>query len=75
MILYDHEAKGLENALTSIQHHHAHVICSTMHIHLSERECLEAIAVKGDGVEIRRLSDALAAKKGVKLSRTTVVTV
>jgi len=75
MILYDHEARGLENALTSIQHHHSHVICSTMHIHLSERECLEAIAVKGDSVEIRRLSDELAAKKGVKLSRTTVVAV
>jgi len=75
MILYDHEARGLENALTSIQHRYAHDICSTMHIHLSERECLEAIAVKGDGVEIRRLSDELAAKKGVKLSRTTVVTI
>jgi metal-responsive CopG/Arc/MetJ family transcriptional regulator len=46
-----------------------------MHIHLSERECLEAIAVKGNGVEIRRLSDELAAKKGVKLLRTTVVSV
>jgi metal-responsive CopG/Arc/MetJ family transcriptional regulator len=39
-----------------------------MHIHLSERECLEAIAVKVDAIEIRRLSDELAAKKGVKLS-------
>ena len=75
MILYDHEARGLENALTSVQHHHAHVICSTMHIHLNERECLEAIAVKGDGVEIRRLSDELAAKKGVKLLRSAVVAV
>jgi metal-responsive CopG/Arc/MetJ family transcriptional regulator len=46
-----------------------------MHIHLSERECLEAIAVKGNGVEIRKLSDELAAKKGVKLLRTTVVSV
>ena len=75
MIVYDHEAKGLENALTHIQHYYAHVICSTMHIHLSERDCLEAVAVKGDSVEIRRLSDELAAKKGVKLSRTTVVPV
>ena len=75
MILYDHETRGLESALTHIQHHYAHIICSTMHIHLSERDCLEAIAVKGDSVEIRRLSDELTAKKGVKLSRTTVVPV
>jgi len=75
MILYDHEAKGLENALTRTQHHYAHIIFSTMHIHLSERDCLEAIAVKGNGAEIRRLSDELASKKGVKLSRTTVVVI
>ena len=73
MILYDHEARGLENALTSIQHRYAHVIRSTMHIHLSEKDCLEAIAVKGDSFEIRMLSDELGAKKGVKLSRTTMV--
>jgi CopG family nickel-responsive transcriptional regulator len=72
-MLYDHEAKGLETALTHVQHHYARIICSTMHIHISETECLEAIAVKGNGVEIRKLSDELAAKKGVKLLRTTVV--
>jgi CopG family nickel-responsive transcriptional regulator len=75
MILYEHEARGLENALTRIQHHYTHIICSTMHIHLSERDCLEAIAVKGNSTEIRKLSDELAAKKGVKLSRTTLVAV
>ncbi len=73
MILYNHETKGLESALTHIQHHYARIICSTMHIHLGERDCLEAIAVKGDGIEIRNLSDELASKKGVKLSRTMVV--
>ena len=66
MMLYDHEVKGIESALTDIQHHYANIICSTMHIHLSERDCLEAIAVKGDAAEVRRLSDELAAKRGVK---------
>ena len=75
MILYDHETRGLESALARIQHHYARIVCSTMHIHLSERDCLEAIAVKGNGVEIRKLSDELASKKGVKLSRTIVVPV
>ena len=75
MMLYDHEARGLEAALTHAQHHHARIICSTMHIHLSERECLEAIAVKGNSVEIRKLGDELAAKKGVKLLRPTLVSI
>ena len=75
MMLYDHEVKGLESTLTHIQHHFPHVICSTMHIHLSERDCLEAIAVKGDAAEIRKLSDELAAKRGVKILRTMLVPV
>ena len=74
-ILYDHEVRGLENALTHAQHHHASIILSTMHIHLNERECLETIAVKGNSNEIRNLSDELTAKRGVKMLRTIVVSV
>jgi CopG family nickel-responsive transcriptional regulator len=75
MMLYDHEVGGLENALTHVQHHFARIICSTMHIHLSETDCLEAIAVKGKADDIRKLRDHLAAKKGVKLLRLTVFSV
>ncbi|MGD0979055.1 MAG: nickel-responsive transcriptional regulator NikR [Candidatus Bathyarchaeia archaeon] len=75
MMLYDHEVGGLENALTHVQHHFAHIICSTMHIHLSETDCLEAIAVKGKADDIRKLRDHLAAKKGVKLLKVTVFSV
>jgi CopG family nickel-responsive transcriptional regulator len=75
MMFYDHEVRGLESALTDVQHHHANIICSTMHIHLSERDCLEAIAVKGDAAEVRRLSDELAAKRGVKMLKTMVISI
>ncbi len=75
MMLYDHEVKELESSLTHIQHHYASIICSTMHIHLSERDCLEAIAVKGDAAEVRHLSDELAAKKGVKLLKTMLISI
>jgi len=73
MMLYDHEVIGLESALTDIQHQYTNVICSTMHIHLSEKDCLEAIAVKGDVAEIRKLSDELTAKRGVKILKTMIV--
>jgi CopG family nickel-responsive transcriptional regulator len=73
MMLYEHEITGLENALIHVQHGYSKIICSTMHIHLSESECLEAIAVKGSADEIRRLSDELSTKRGVKLLRTMVV--
>lgn len=75
MMLYDHEVRGLESVLTHIQHHYTHIIFSTMHIHLSERDCLEAIAVKGDVAEIRKLSDELATERGVKVFKAMLVSV
>ncbi|MCS7125066.1 MAG: nickel-responsive transcriptional regulator NikR [Candidatus Bathyarchaeota archaeon] len=73
MLLYDHEVRGLEDALTDVQHNYSNVISSTMHIHLTERDCLEAIAVKGDASEIRKLSDELSSKRGVKLLKTMII--
>jgi CopG family nickel-responsive transcriptional regulator len=75
MLLYDHDARGLEDALTDVQHRHSGVISSTMHIHLTERDCLEAIAVKGDAEEIRKLNDELSSKRGVKLLKTMIVSI
>ncbi len=75
LMVYDHEVKGLESELTETQHHHARLISSTMHIHIGERDCLEAIAVKGKASEIRQLSDELTTKKGVKILKEMIVSV
>ena len=64
-VLYDHTATGLEEALTETQHRHLNTIISTMHLHLTEHHCLEAIAVKGDMEEIVELLNALKSLKGV----------
>jgi CopG family transcriptional regulator, nickel-responsive regulator len=74
LMVYDHEARGLEAGLTEAQHHHSSVISSTMHIHISERDCLEAIAVRGKASEIRKLSNELTTKRGVKILKTMIVT-
>ncbi len=75
LMVYDHDVKGLESELTESQHHHAGLISSTLHIHISERDCLEAIAVKGKGSEIRHLSDELATRRGVKILKSMIVSV
>ncbi len=75
LMVYDHEVKGLESYLTEAQHHHSDLVTSTMHIHLGERDCLETIAVKGEASEIRKLSDELATKRGVKILKTIIVSV
>ena len=73
VMLYDHEARGLDEALTGAQHEHASVIYSSMHVHLSERDCLEAIAVKGEAQEIKRLAEELKTKRGVKQVKLSMV--
>jgi CopG family nickel-responsive transcriptional regulator len=74
VMVYNHDARNLESDLTETQHHHALVISSTMHIHISERDCLEAIAVKGKVSEIRKLSDELTTKRGVKILKAIIAT-
>ncbi len=75
LMVYDHDVRDLESNLTEVQHHHSDLVTSTLHIHIGERDCLEAIAVKGKAKEIRHLSDELATKRGVKILKTVVVSV
>ncbi|MEM3766782.1 MAG: ribbon-helix-helix protein, CopG family [Candidatus Bathyarchaeia archaeon] len=43
IFLFDHTVRGVEDALTDIQHSYREVINSTMHVHLNEQNCLEIL--------------------------------
>jgi CopG family nickel-responsive transcriptional regulator len=73
VMVYDHEVKGLEDELIEAQHLHRKVINSVLHVHLSHKECLEAVAVKGDAEDIRQLAQELITRKGVKQLRSIVI--
>jgi CopG family nickel-responsive transcriptional regulator len=73
VMVYDHDVKGLEDDLINSQHHHRNVINSVLHVHLSDKECLEAVAVKGQAKDIQKLAQELATRKGVKQVRSTIV--
>ena len=75
MMLYDHERRGLESSLTHVQHHFTDIILSSMHIHMNETDCMEAIAVRGKSVEVGKLRDQLATKKGVKLFKAVLFSI
>ena len=75
LMVYDHDVRGLESGLTGVQHERSSLVTSTLHIHIGERDCLEAIAVKGKASDLRKLSDELATKRGVKILRTVIVSV
>ena len=73
MVLYNHETRGLESVLTHVQHQYVDIISATMHIHLNEADCLEAIAVKGEASRILKLSNELSSRRGVKLTKTVAI--
>ena len=73
-MVYDHHVKGLEEELTDIQHQFEESICSSMHIHLAEENCLEIIAVKGNASDVKDLAQDLKTKRGIKQLKLVIVT-
>lgn len=65
-VIYDHHYTGVMEDITDIQHQFMDSINATMHLHMSEKNCLEVIIVKGDGKEIRNLTEKIMRLKGVE---------
>lgn len=72
-LVYDHHVPDLQEKLTDIQHKHAGVVVSTLHVHLGRRRCLEVLVVRGKVNEIRALADRLIGARGVKHGKLTLV--
>jgi CopG family nickel-responsive transcriptional regulator len=71
-LVYDHHKHHLQDLLTDLQHEHREVIISSLHCHLDHDNCLEVLAVRGKGSEIKKLADELIAAKGVKHGKLTI---
>lgn len=72
-VFYDHEAAHVDEELTDIQHKYLDTVISTMHIHLDEKNCLLAIAVKGSQDRVKELVGNLEKIRGVKLIRLMLI--
>ncbi|MEA1866062.1 MAG: nickel-responsive transcriptional regulator NikR [Euryarchaeota archaeon] len=73
---YNHDQRGLIDALADIQHKHLEVIQSSMHFHADKNTCLEVIMLHGDVEEIKKVAEGLMALKGVEhLKLTTISTI
>lgn len=64
-IVYDHHRTALMEKLMDIQHAHAQLVVSTMHIHLDHDLCLEVIALRGRATELQQMAAALKGLKGI----------
>jgi len=65
IVTYDHHARGVNKALTELQHDYHEVVGATMHIHLTKHTCLEVISFEGEAERVRSLATMLQSQKGV----------
>lgn len=73
-LIFDHHVRELTERLTEVQHDHNNAIISTMHVHLDHDNCLEVLAVHGEGKTIRSIADKLIGIKGVKHGKLVTTT-
>jgi len=73
LVLYEHDVRGITDALMDIQHGSAGVIGAVQHLHVDAKNCLETLIIKGPAEEIRKLVDRLGALRGVKQAKLVVV--
>lgn len=73
-LVYDHHCTELSDKLIELQHNHLLGVIASTHIHLDHHNCLEVIFTKGKVRDIQTLADSMACLKGVKLSRTNMMT-
>ena len=73
-LVYNHEVRELTERLTELQHQFHKQIISTMHIHLDHHNCLEILAIKGRGREVKEIAERLLSTKGIKLGKLTTTT-
>jgi CopG family nickel-responsive transcriptional regulator len=65
LVTFDHHSRGINQALTDLQHDFPDVVTATLHLHLSKHTCLEVIAFRGPAQRVRALAQVLQAQKGV----------
>ena len=64
-VIYDHYFTGVMEALAETQHDFRDEISASMHIHMTNKYCMEVIVVNGDVNKIRELTERMMRIKGV----------
>jgi CopG family nickel-responsive transcriptional regulator len=72
-LVYDHDVRSLVDKLTDIQHDSGVLIKASLHLHLDEHNCMEIIAMEGKAKELKRLSETMLSRRGVKTLKITIL--
>jgi CopG family transcriptional regulator, nickel-responsive regulator len=64
--VYNHHERELAGRLTRAHHDHHDLAVSTLHVHLDQDNCLEAVVLRGPVDRVRRFAHAVIAQPGVR---------
>lgn len=67
--LFSHDELDLPARLASLQHAARQLSITSTHVHLSERECLDTLILRGPVGQVRAFADRLIAERGVRSGR------
>lgn len=63
---YDHHSRQLSSRMIEQQHDHTSLVISTMHVHVSQSDCVEAVVMRGPIKEVEALSESMIAETGIE---------
>lgn len=63
---YNHEARTLSTRMVDHQHSHLGLVIATLHVHISKQECVEAVVMRGNAQDIKKLASQTIAETGVQ---------
>ena len=72
-LVYDHNQRGLVNSLLDIEHEFGGIIRSSIHMHINHDMCMEVLMVRGEGRDVKDVTERIMALRGVKHVKLTTI--
>ncbi len=73
VIVYDHTTPTVGDKLTDLQHHHHHLVKTSVHIHLDDDKCMEILICEEKLKSLKDFASEVTSLKGVLRGRLTMV--
>ena len=73
VLVYDHTSTAVGDRLTDMQHHHHHLVKTSVHVHLDETKCLEILICEEKLSKLKEFASEVTSLKGVLRGRLTMV--
>ncbi len=64
--MFNHHERRLSEKMTKNQHDHGRLIVSSMHVHVTESDCIETVVLRGPTGDVKKLGKEMIAEKGVR---------